>query len=116
MKRFVLVSTGLLALLLAACAPTSQVALNVVPTLISKQGPNADGEVILQGRYFGGGSAGDSHVVVGADIEGDGGTRVTTTSWSPNRIVFTAPADVGPGFVFVVVNGVRSNGLPIDLP
>ena len=114
MKRFVLVSTGLLAILLAACAPTSQVALNVVPTLISVRAPDASGEVVLQGRYFGGGS-GDSYVLAGADVEGQGGTQVATSSWAPTRIVFTAPAGIGPGFVYVVVDGIRSNGLPVDL-
>jgi hypothetical protein len=113
-KRYVLVLTGLLALMLAACAPTSQVALNVVPTLISARPLGPSGEVVLQGRYFGGGGEG-SHVLVGADVLGEGGTMVTASSWSPNRIEFTAPAGTGPGFVFVVVNGIPSNGLPVDL-
>jgi len=113
-KRFVLVSTGLLAFVLAACAPTSVVANNVVPTLISATPPTAAGEVVLQGRYFGGGGE-NSYVLVGADVLGDGGTSVAAASWSPNRIVFVAPAGTGPGFVYVVVNDVKSNGLPVDL-
>ena len=115
MKRYVLVLTGLLALMLAACAPTSQVASNVVPTLISARPPSPTGEVVLQGRYFGGGGEG-SYVLVGADGLGEGGTKVTAAAWGPNRIEFTAPAGTGPGFVFVVVSGVLSNGLPVDLP
>jgi hypothetical protein len=114
-KRYVLVLTGLLALMIAACAPTSQVASNVVPTLISARPSSATGEVVLQGRYFGGGGEG-SHVLVGADVLGEGGTRVTASSWTPNRIEFTAPAGTGPGFVYVVVGGMLSNGLPVDLP
>ncbi len=114
MKRFVLVLTGLLAIVLAACAPTSVVANNVVPTLISAAPPSAGGEVVLQGRYFGGGGE-NSYVLVGADVLGEGGSTVETVSWSPNRIVFVAPAGTGPGFVFVVVNDVMSNGLPVDL-
>jgi hypothetical protein len=113
-KRYVLVLTGLLAIMLAACAPTSQVASNVVPTLISARPASTNGEVVLQGRYFGGGGE-DSYVLVGADVLGEGGTKVTASTWTPNRIAFAAPAGTGPGFVFVVVSGVLSNGLPVDL-
>lgn len=111
MNRFVLVLTGLLAIMLAACAPTSHVANNVVPTLISASPPNAAGDVVLQGRYFGGGDNG--YVLVGADVLGDGGTKVATSSWTPNRIIFNAPAGSGPGFV--IVADILSNGLPVDL-
>jgi len=113
--RFVLVSIGLLAILLAACAPTSQVALNVVPLIISASPPNGAGEVVLQGRYFGGGGEA-SYVLVGANQDGQGGVRVSATSWSPTRVVFVAPARVGPGFVFVVAEGTLSKGLPLNLP
>jgi hypothetical protein len=111
-KRFVLVLTGLAALLLAACAPSAQVATNVVPTLISVNA--SGGEVVLQGRWFGGGHEG-SHVVVAANVDGDDGTMVDVTSWSPTRIVFQAPDGLAAGFVFVVVDGIASNGLPADL-
>jgi len=114
-KRFVLVSTGLLAILFAACAPTSQVAFNVVPQLISASPPNGQGEVLLQGRYFGGGGE-DSYVIVGANQDGKGGVQVEASSWSPTRVVFVAPPRVGPGFVFVVVEGRMSTGLPLNLP
>ncbi len=112
MKRFVLVLTGLAALLLAACAPSAQVALNVVPTIISVSKSGTD--VLLQGRYFGGGGEG-SYVLVSADVDGEGGVQVTASSWSPNRIVFTAPSGLPAGFVFVVVGDVMSTGLPADL-
>ena len=114
MKRFVLVLTGLLAILLVACAPTSQVALNVVPTLISARPPSASGEVVLNGRYFGSGGE-TSYVLVAADVSGEGGERITPSSWAPTRIAFTAPVGTGPGFVYVIVDGVSSNGLPVDL-
>ena len=114
MKRFVLVLTGLAALLLAACAPSAQVATNVIPTLISVRPPNDAGQVVLQGRYFGGGHDG-SFVLVSADADGEGGTTVTAVSWSPTRIVFQAPDGLAAGFVFVVVDGISSNGLPADL-
>jgi hypothetical protein len=114
-KRTVLVLTGLIAILLAACAPTSLVATNVVPRLISASPPNADGEVLLQGRYFGGGGEG-SYVLVGANMNGEGGVEATVASWATTRITFAPPAQVGPGYVFVVVGGTPSNGLPLDLP
>jgi len=114
-KRTVLVLTGLIALLLAACAPTSLVATNVVPRLISANPPNAAGEVLLQGRYFGGGGEG-SYVLVGADVDGDGGVEASVASWDTTRITVVPPSQVGPGYVFVVVGGTFSNGLPLDLP
>jgi hypothetical protein len=114
-KRFVLVSTGLLALVLAACAPTSQVALNVVPTLISARTLGPSGDVVLQGRYFGGGGEG-SYVLVGANVNGEGGVEAPVSSWSTTRVTFVPPAQVGPGYVFVVVSGTFSNGLPLSLP
>ena len=114
MKRTVLVLTGLIAILLAACAPTSLVATNVVPRLISASPPNADGEVLLQGRFFGGGEG--SYVLVGANMDGEGGVEASVASWSTTRITVIPPAQVGPGYVFVVVAGTPSNGLPLDLP
>lgn len=121
MKRLALILSGLLALVLASCAPTTEVQNNVVPTLISVSVPQSgSGPVVLQGRYFGNGQAGvndaDSYVLVGADINGDNGTRVKPSSWSASRIEFTAPKGAGAGFVFVVVNGVVSNGIPANLP
>jgi len=120
-KRLALIVTGLLALVLAACAPTPTVETNVLPTLISVSVPQSgNGPVVLQGRYFGNGQAGasdaDSYVIVGADINGDGGVRVTANSWSASRIEITVPEGAGAGFIYVVVNGVRSNGLPANLP
>lgn len=120
MKRLSLVATVLVALLLGACAPTVTVQDNVLPTLISVTvPPAADGPVVLQGRYFGdgfGGMSDDSYVIVGADISGDEGMRVTPSSWSTTRIEFAIPEGAGSGFIYVVVDGVRSNGIPANLP
>ncbi len=120
MKLTYALALGAALLLLSACAPTIQVQHNVLPTLVSVSVPQ-DGSraVVLQGRYFGdgqGGQAEDSYVLVGADIAGQGGLRVRATEWSASRIVFTAPSGAGRGYVFVVSRGVRSNGLPANLP
>lgn len=120
MKRLTWLALGLVALALAACAPSVSVSDNVVPTLISVTvPPAAGGNVVLQGRYFGDGAAGvaeNSYVIVGADMSGNGGVQPTVRSWTPTRIEFAAPDGAGSGFVFVVVAGVRSNGLPANLP
>jgi hypothetical protein len=119
-KRLAWIALGLLAIALAACAPTASVETNVVPTLISVTPPQSSGgTVVLQGRYFGdghGGSAPNSYVLVGANMNGDGGLKVKATSWTANRIEFAEPQNGGYGFVFVVVNGVQSNGLPANFP
>jgi len=118
-KRLTWIILGLLAFGLAACAPTSIVSNNVVPTLVSATVPAQGGTVVLQGRYFGdgqGGAAEDSYVLVGANMSGDGGIQAATSVWTPTRIEFSPPQGAGSGFVFVIVAGVRSNGLPINLP
>jgi hypothetical protein len=113
-KRVALISIGLVVMLLAACAPTATFATQVVPSIISLTVTPGTNDVVLQGRYFGGGGDG-SFVLVGADGTGEGGTPVTATSWSPSRIVFTAPPGTNASVVFVVVNGVHSNGMPANL-
>lgn len=104
--------------LLAACAPGASVETNVQPTLFSVTAPGeVGGELVLQGRYFGDGrGGGDSYVILGADIGGEGGGRLEAASWSPSRITLRVPPGAGYGFVFVVVDGVSSNGLPANLP
>lgn len=119
MKRPTLfASLTLFLLVLAACAPQASVETNVQPTLFSVTAPEQiGGELLLQGRYFGDGLEGkNSYVILGADINGDGGGRIIPASWSPSRIALTVPEQVGYGFVFVVVDGVKSNGLPANLP
>lgn len=105
---------------LSACAPQSTIQQSVTPTLISVTVPQSGtGAVVLQGRYFGDGQEGeadDSYVLVGANIDGSEGVRVDPGTWTPNRITFTVPSNAGYGFVFVVVDGKMSNGLPADLP
>lgn len=105
--------------LLAACTPQTGFETNVQPTLVSLTAPGRFGdELVLQGRYFGDGQAGrkESYVILGADINGDGGGRLEATSWTPSRITANVPREAGYGFVFIVVDGVKSNGLPANLP
>jgi len=111
--------------LLSACQPstglTNRVANNVLPTLISATTPQTENDVlVLQGRYFGDGFAGEnrnSYVILGARANGSGGFRIEPRpeNWAPNRIVMGVPDGIGYGYVFVVVDGVRSNGLPINI-
>ncbi|MBA2667498.1 MAG: hypothetical protein H0U69_10745 [Trueperaceae bacterium] len=114
MKRVALISIGLVALVLAACAPSAVVATNVVPTIISLQVAADSNHVVLQGRYFGGGGEG-SYVIAGANSDGQNGERVSVDLWSPTRIEFTAPSDTNGTFVFVVVDDIPSNGMPANL-
>ena len=121
MKHFQVAKRAALALLfgLAACAPQTSVETNVQPTLYSVTAPGeVGGELVLQGRYFGDGrgGGGDSYVILGADINGENGGRIKPASWSPSRITLRVPENAGYGFVFVVVDGVRSNGVPANLP
>lgn len=120
MKRLAWIPLGLLAIVLAACAPTPSVETNVVPTLVSVTVPQTSGgAVVLQGRYFGdgqNGGASNSYVIVGANMNGDGGMKITPNMWTPTRIEFATPQGAGSGFIFVVVGGVKSNGVPANLP
>jgi hypothetical protein len=106
---------ALLILLLAACAPKLTIENTVIPQLFSAK---VDGDTVqLQGRYWGDGMNGaseNSYVLMGADVNGDGGVAVRANSWSTTRIEATIPANAGFGFVFVVVDGTKSNGLPLN--
>lgn len=119
MKRLALILTFIVALL-AACAPAPSIATNVPVTLISVSVPTTKGDsVVLQGRYFGDGRTGgatDNYVLVGANAEGKGGKKADVSAWTPTRITFVAPETGGNGWVFVVAGGIRSNGLPTNLP
>lgn len=118
-KRFALL-LSLCALYLGACSPAITVENQVLPTLYSVTVPDTRAEtVVIQGRYFGDGFEGQasgSYVLLGADVQGDGGVRVRPTDWTPGRIEVGIPEGAGSGFVFVFVDGVRSNGLPASLP
>jgi len=108
------------ALALSACAPVSEQVTNVTPSLFSVTAPpEQGGTLVLQGRYFGDGADGQrpgSYVLLGGDINGNSGVRVKPGEWTPSRIALSVPEGVGYGYVFVVVDGVRSNGLPANLP
>lgn len=121
MKRLAWIPLGLfLVFVMAACAPTPSVESNVLPTLISVTvPPSGNGPVVLQGRYFGdgqGGQAKNSYVIVGANINANGGMQVTPDLWTVSRIEFNVPDGAKSGFIYVVVGGVRSNGVPATLP
>ena len=102
---------------LSACDPAVRIENNVLPTLYSVSAPQEDTQpLVLQGRYFGdGGERAESYVILGADISGEDGVRVNPTDWSPKRISVDVPEGAGAGYVFVVVRGVRSNGLPANI-
>jgi hypothetical protein len=107
---------ALLLLLLASCAPKLTIENTVVPQLFSAK---VDGNTVnLQGRYWGdgmNGSSESSYVLLGADVNGDGGVAVRANNWSTTRIEASVPEGAGFGFVFVVVNGTKSNGLPLNV-
>jgi len=119
-KRLALTLLGLFGILVASCAPAPSIVTNVPVTLISVSTPAVKGDVVvLQGRYFGDGRTGGeaaNYVLVGANAEGSGGQKVTVVDWSPTRISFVAPESGGNGWVFVTAGGIRSNGLPTNLP
>lgn len=119
MLRFSLLSL-LSLILLSACTPRTAIQDNVVPVLyLITPAENVGDLVTLQGRYFGdgqGGVAEDTYVILGSDINSNGGVRISPSSWTPSKITFTMPEGVGYGYVFVVVDGHRSNGLPANLP
>lgn len=117
-KRLALIATLILSI--SACAPQVGIENNVLPTVFSVRAPSSpNGLLVIQGRYFGDGQSGqseNSYVLLGADVNGDGGIAVRANTWSPNRIEVTVPAGAGSGFVFVVVDGLRSNALSANLP
>lgn len=113
---------GLMALLvgmvLTACAPSAgDVERNVTPTIISAKVQDGGDTLVIQGRYFGDGAGGErSYVLLGANVAGNGGVRGEVVSWTAERVVVRVPDNVGYGFAYVVVAGVRSSGIPVNLP
>lgn len=104
---------------LCGCAAPAVLQQQVLPTLVSVTvAQDGSRGMLLQGRYFGDGQGGEnSYVVVGATLDAQGGVTVRDTAeWSASRIRLSAPEGVGRGYVFVVVDGQRSNGVPADLP
>jgi hypothetical protein len=121
LNRFTALTVGLLIYLLSACAPPAiQVQDNILPTLISvRHAQDGSRDVILQGRYFGDatvGQAENSYVAFGTNAHGEGGVFVNANEWSASRIRVTVPEGVGNGFVVVVVQGVKSNVMTINMP
>src|SRR5690606_41406567 len=91
-----------------------------MPTLISVTVPDSPGgTVVLQGRYFGDGFAGqadNSFVLAGPNMNGERGVQADVTMRSPTPIELTAPARPGPGCVLVLGAGARSTGPPASPP
>jgi hypothetical protein len=74
--------------------------------------------VTIQGRDLGGPAS--STVLFGADDLARGGVvnaAADVVSWTPSEIVVKVPAGLkaGGGYVFVTVQGVRSNGLSFSV-
>lgn len=109
---------ALMVLALAACTPQTSIENNVIPQLISAK-INDNISVTLQGRYFGDGQAGASeasYVIMSGDVNCENGLMVRASSWSPSKVEVGIPAGAGYGFTCVVVDGVKSNALPVNLP
>lgn len=116
MKRFSFLVLSLVILGLSSCAPRAAIENNVQPTIFSLK--VSGNSISIQGRYFDDGLSGqaqDSYVIVGGDVNGFGGQSVKPASWSSSRIKVTIPEGAQSGFVFVVVKGIRSNGLPANI-
>jgi hypothetical protein len=108
---------AMITLALSACTPQVSIENNVIPQLISAKIKD-DGMVSLQGRYFGDGQAGASeasYVILGADVNCENGLAVRAGSWSSSKVEVGIPEGAGYGFTCVVVDGVKSNALPINL-
>ena len=104
------------AFLLAACTPQTSIENNVIPQLISAKSDETS--IVLQGRYFGDGQAGTSeasYVILGGDVNCENGIAVRASNWSPSRVEVGIPDGAGYGFGCVVVDGVKSNALPLNL-
>ncbi len=116
MKRFSFLVLSLVILGLSSCAPRAAIENNVQPTIFSIK--VVGNTLNIQGRYFDDGMNGqaqDSYVIVGGDVNGFGGKTVKPTSWSGRKIQVAIPEGAQSGFVFVVVKGIRSNGLPANI-
>jgi hypothetical protein len=102
---------------LTACTPQVSIENNVIPQLVSAQ--VNDDSIVFQGRYFGDGQAGNaenSYIIVAGDVNCENGLAVRASSWSPSNVEIKGiPQGAGYGFTCVVVDGVKSNALPINL-
>ena len=113
-----LTAFALLALTLAACAPSSD-RPSLKPVLFKLDKAVAVGEVLaIQGRYLGGPQ--NSQVIFNADDAGNNGIDApnsSVVSWTSTDISIKVPAGTRPTgrFVFVRVGGVLSNPLPYSV-
>lgn len=106
---------GLVITLMTSCAPATGIQSTVRPMIISIT--PKDGQLFIQGRYFGtgaGGAEAGNYVLAGADSRGEGGYVLTADSWTATHITAQLPGNPELGFVFVVVGGTQSTGLPVN--
>ncbi len=120
MKRLALILTGALALLLGACAPTTDLSERIPVQVLSITVPQAQGDtVVLQGRNLGDGRSGGpeaNYVLFSRKPDDTNGQRLEVISWTPQRIEFVSPQEAGNGWLTIVANDVPSAPLPISLP
>ncbi|NLG09537.1 MAG: hypothetical protein GX560_09855 [Deinococcales bacterium] len=120
MKRLALILTGALAVLLGACAPSTDITMRVPVQVLAVTVPQTMGDtVVVQGRNLGDGRTGGeraNYVLFARTPDARDGQRVQVLSWTPNRIEFVSPDEAGTGWLIVVANGVRGEAFPISLP
>ncbi len=110
---------GLGVFTLTACLPVAPPAAGLKPTIVTVSLPSVAGEaIVLQGRGFGDGASGTvdgSTLIVSALSDCSDGLTLAAETWSARRITFLDPGGVGAGYVCLVVDGVQSNAMPLDL-
>ena len=103
-------------LLVAACAPQAANVYNTVMPQIFSIRSQGD-SLFIQGRYLGSGQGSieaGNYVLIGANALAEGGMVYPAVSWTNSRIEVPVPAAQNLGHVFVYVDGVPSNGLPVN--
>ncbi len=114
-RNILAITAALVIMFVAACAPqVNNVSDTVLPQLFNvRVDPEDNTRISLQGRYFGPESE-TSHVLVGADMNRNGGVVHPVVSWTGNRIELRVSRDLSLGYIFVIVDGTPSNGLPAN--
>ncbi len=111
-----LIAAAAIVLLAAACAPqAANVSNTVLPHIFSIR---SEGDsLFIQGRYLGSGQGSveaGNYVLIGANALKEGGLVYPASSWTNTRIEVPVPSTQNLGHVFVYVDGVPSNGLPVN--
>ena len=112
-------------MVLAGCTPSAQLATGrlgfadagvtayVRPQVLRVSRPDADGVIVIAGRFFGGPDA-ESRVLIGADADGGGGTVAEVRAWESDRIEIVIPTGMAPGWLVVRVGATISNAVAFD--